>query len=125
MKAEELKNYPDGVCLGYSTLEYLYKNKPELLDSYTVKFMPDCDFMIQPKVVYPFLYVCDDKIRCRIKIKSKQGFENFGIVWRMNKNGETNNVSYVAKLNTLPLDYDIDSLYEVKNESFILPDQLD
>lgn len=124
MTYEELKNYPDGVCLGYSTLEYLYKNKLELLDSYTVKFMTDCDLIkvLLPKVVFPFLYVCKDKICCRIKIEGKNGFENVGIVWRLNKNWETSHVGYVAKLNVLPIDYDIDSLYEVKNESFILPD---
>ena len=119
MTYEELKNnYPFGVCLGYSSLEYLYKNKPELVDSYIVKFMSNYDNIkvLSPKVLFPFVYACKDKICCRIKIKTKKGFENIGILWRMNKNLETSHVNYFAKLHTLPLDYDIDSLYEVKNE---------
>lgn len=119
MTLEELKNYPNGVCLGYSSIEYLYKNKQELLDSYTVKFMTDCDFTkfrLFPNLLYPFLYGCKDNICCRIKIKTKKGFENVGIMWKIDKNLELSSVGYVAKLNTLPPYYDIDSLYEIKNE---------
>lgn len=82
MTVDELKNYPNGVCLGYSSIEYLYNNKQELLDSYTVKFMADCNLIkvLQPKLVFPFVYGCKDKIYCRIKIKTNKGFENVGIL---------------------------------------------
>lgn len=126
MTLEELKNYPNGVCLGYSSIGYLIKNV------YPYNSAPDKDGYVPLGIykeyddckVYPILMYyknSDGKegILCRPMIYKDNLLKPLGLLYH---NGTTKNkpICYVAKTVSLPVDTDIDSIYEVRREPIIV-----
>lgn len=126
MTLDELKNYPNGVCFGYSSIGYLIKNV------YPYNSAPDKDGYVPLGIykeyddckVYPILMYyknSDGKegILCRPMIYKDNLLKPLGLLYH---NGTTKNkpICYVAKTVSLPLDTDIDSIYEVIREPIIV-----
>lgn len=126
MTLDELKNYPNGICLGYSSIGYLIKNV------YPYNSGPDKDGYVPLGIykeydeckVYPILMYyknSDGKegILCRPMIYKDNLLKPLGLLYH---NGITKYkpICYVAKTVSLPLDTDIDSIYEVIREPIIL-----
>jgi len=119
MKLEELKNYTNGVCWGYSSIGYLMKN------IYPYNSEPDEDGYVplgsykeyEDCKVYPIIMYyknSDEKegILCRPMIYKDNLLKSFGLLYSKGKP----NRCYVAKVVSLPIDTDIDSIYEVMRE---------
>lgn len=130
MTLDELKNYPNGVCFGYSSIGYLIKNV------YPYNSVPDKDGYVPLGIykeyddckVYPILMYyknSDGKegILCRPMIYKDNLLKPIGILHHnVNPNGipKYKQICYVAKTVNLPLDTDIDSIYEVMREPIIV-----
>lgn len=120
MTVEELKNYPNGVCFGYSSIGYLMKNvypynstpdKDGYIPLGTYKEYGDCK-------VYPILMYyknSDGKegILCRPMIYKDNLLKPIGLLYN---NKTHKRICYTAKTVCLPLDTNIDSIYEVMRE---------
>ena len=124
MTLEELKKHPDGVCLGYSTIGYLLKNKPELCGGIIRDFVSVDEIdkvRLYPDKLYPLIGYFknkdngEEKILCRLMIEVNKELSPIGLIAKTTTYPklEMKKVSYVGQSKALPLDYDIDSLYEV------------
>lgn len=128
MTVEELKNYPNGVCLGYSSIGYLLKNKPELCGGIIRDFVSDDEIdeiKLYPDKLYPVIgYFKNkdtgaEKILCRLMMEVNKQLTPIGYISKVTTHPKLGmkEVAYVAKCNAFPLDYDIDSFYEVKDDT--------
>ena len=126
MTLEELKNYPNGVCLGYSSIGYLIKNV------YPYNSAPDKDGYVPLGIykeyddckVYPILMYYKNSdvkegILFRTMIYKDNLLKPIGLLYHNGKS-KYKPICYVAKTVSLPLDTDIDSIYEVMREPIIV-----
>jgi hypothetical protein len=127
MTLEELKKHPDGVCLGYSTIGYLLKNKPELCGGIIRDFVSDDEIdkvKLYPDKLYPLIGYFknkdtgEEKLLCRLMIEVNKQLSPIGLIAKLTTypKMEMKKVSYVGRTMAFPLDYDIDKFYEVKSE---------
>ena len=126
MKLEELKQYKDGVCFGYSTIGYLLKNVFPFNDENHehLKFFKEyADSKVYPIVMYYKNEDGNEGILCRPMIYSDNLLKPLGILQRnVNPNGipKYEQIAYVAKTVKMPLDIDLDSIYEYKREPIVV-----
>lgn len=120
---EDLKKRPEGVCLGYSSITYLVQYYPTLCGTLLCNFVSKLrdDERLLPDKLYPRVsYIKDDsgteRLMCRLMFKIKDKLAPVGLVTKLDKQLNVKTVTIVTKQLTLPLDTDIDSLYEVKEQ---------
>lgn len=124
MTLEELKNYPNGICLGYSSIGYLI-NKVYPLNLGLPKleiYKEYVDSKLYPIITY---YNANGKegILCRPMVYKDNLLQPIGVLYsnfKPNEKPKQKQIAYVAKVVCLPIDTNIDSIYEVKREPIIV-----
>ena len=119
MTIEELKNYPNGVCLGYTSIGHLMKNVyPADLGLPKVEIYKDyIDSKLYPIIMYCKTTDGKEGILCRPMLYKDNLLKSVGLLY---SNKKLKPICYVAKTVLLPIDTDIDSIYEVKREPIIV-----
>ena len=124
MTLEELKQYKDGVCLGYSTIGYLLKNvypfnstEPDEVRHISLRYYKQySDSKVYPIIIYYKNTDGNEGILCRPMTYSNNLFSPIGMLHHKLDNDKYERMTYVAKTEKMPLDIDIDSIFEYKRE---------
>lgn len=118
MTLEELKNYPNGICLGYSSIGYLMNKvyPPNLGFPKLEIYKEYVDSKLYPIITY---YNANGKegILCRPMVYKDNLLKPIGLLYsnfNPNEKPEQKRICcYAAKVVCLPIDTNIDSIYEV------------
>jgi hypothetical protein len=123
MTLEELKKFKNGICLGYSTIGYLLKNvfpfnSTEPNDVRYVQLRSYKDFgdsKVYPLIMY-FKNESKEGILCRPMVYRNNLLSPIGLL----HTNDDEPMAYIAKTEFMPLETNIDSIYEYKREPIIL-----
>ena len=129
MTLEELKKYKYGICLGYSTIGYLLNNvfpfnskEPDEVRHISLRYYKQySDSKVYPIIMYYKNTDGNEGIFCRPMIYSNDSFSPIGMLHhKLDDCDKYERKTYVAKTEKMPLDIDIDSIFEYKREPIIL-----
>lgn len=124
MTLEELKKYKYGICLGYSSIGYLmnnvypYNSEPDEDGYVPLGIYKNClESKLYPIIIYYKNTDGKEGILCRPMIYEDNLLKPIGLLY---SDIDSDKIPYFARVVYLPIETDIDSIYEYKREPIIL-----